>query len=238
MMRFSAWLTPCMGWTDILISFLGGLIAIFSVYVISHAALGEGYAYWLVLSMGASTVLLFGAPHALFSQPWPLIAGHGLSAAVGVASAHWIPEPTLAAGCAVGGAIALMHVFRCIHPPGGATALSAVLGGPAITSLGFSFVLTPVLLNVLVLVMVALLFNYPFAWRRYPLRPQPQEETSSAKIKTADVEYALAHFDVVVDVSPDELKKLAEMALEHADAQAVPIPLRGRPVTWLEPPRD
>ena len=69
MKLFSAWLTPPMGWKNVLVSFVGGLLAICSVYTVSHALLGVGHAYWLVLSMGASTVLLFGAPHALFSQP-------------------------------------------------------------------------------------------------------------------------------------------------------------------------
>ena len=236
MKLFSAWLTPPMGWKNVLVSFVGGLLAICSVYTVSHAVLGVGHAYWLVLSMGASTVLLFGAPHALFSQPWPLIGGHLLSAAAGVASAQWIADPVLAASCAVALAIALMQVFRCIHPPGGATALTAVLGGTSVTSLGFGFVLTPVLLNVFVLLLLAIAFNYPFAKRRYPLPLHIAEpkQSQSSKLGSADVEYALEQFDVVVDISPDELKAIAELAIQHADQTHTRINLKGRPVTWLD----
>ena len=74
-----------------------------------------------------------------------------------------------AAALAVALAIGAMHYLNCIHPPGGATALSAVIGGDAIHQLGFQYVLTPVLLNVIIVLIVAILFNYPFHWRRYPL---------------------------------------------------------------------
>ena len=70
-------------------------------------------------------------------------------------------------------AIGAMHYLRCIHPPGGATALSAVLGGPAIEALGLQFILTPVLLNVIVILTVAVLYNYLFYWRRYPAGLKP-----------------------------------------------------------------
>jgi CBS-domain-containing membrane protein len=62
-----------------------------------------------------------------------------------------------------------MHYLNCLHPPGGATALSAVIGGQAVHQLGYQYLLTPVLLNVVTLLLIAIVFNYPFRWRRYPL---------------------------------------------------------------------
>lgn len=151
------------------LSIAGGLAGLTGVMLISQAQLGAAGSVGLVASMGASAVLLFAVPHGPLSQPWPVLGGHLVSALVGVACAKAIAQPMLAAPVAVGLAIGAMHYLRCIHPPGGATALSAVVGGDSVHQLGFHFVLTPVLWNAAVILLIALLFNYPFAWRRYPL---------------------------------------------------------------------
>jgi CBS-domain-containing membrane protein len=113
----------------------------------------------LVASMGASAVLLFVVPEGPLSTPWALLGGHGLSAVVGVLCARWIPDPAWAAALAVGLAIWIMAICRCTHPPGGATALSAVVGGSAVQSLGLEYVLTPVLVNAVTLLCVATLWS-------------------------------------------------------------------------------
>jgi CBS-domain-containing membrane protein len=151
------------------LSTAGGLVALVAVLLISRSLLSLDSAAALVGSMGASAVLLFAVPHGSLSQPWPVFGGHLVSALIGVACAKMLSEPVLAGSVAVGVAIGAMHYLRCIHPPGGATALSAVVGGDAVHQLGFQFVLTPVLLNVVTILLIALLFNAPFRWRRYPM---------------------------------------------------------------------
>ena len=163
-----------------LVSTLGGLVALVAVLEISQVQLGLDGAATLVASMGASAVLLFAVPHGPLSQPWPVFGGHLVSALVGVSCAQMIDQPVLAAAMAVGLAIGAMHYLHCIHPPGGATALSAVVGGDAVHQLGFQFVLTPVMLNVITMLLVALLFNAPFAWRRYPVAWAPAQKTKAA----------------------------------------------------------
>lgn len=106
--------------------------------------------------MGASAVLVFAVPHGKLSQPWALFAGQLSSAFVGVSCYILVPNLFLAAGLAVGLAIGVMHVLRCIHPPGGATALVAVVGTSQIHTLGFEYLLTPVLLNTLIIFLLHL----------------------------------------------------------------------------------
>jgi len=144
-----------------LISGIGGMIAIFAIYNISHLILADD-AMLLVASMGAATVLLFAVPHGPLSQPWPLFGGNLISAAIGVSCAQLIPDTFIAASAAVGISITVMYYLKCTHPPGGATALSAVISGPAVEALGYQYILTPVLLNVLLIFLTALLFNYLF----------------------------------------------------------------------------
>ncbi|MBI3188205.1 MAG: HPP family protein, partial [Gammaproteobacteria bacterium] len=150
-----------------LISAVGGFLGIFLVLNITHFFVPGVAGALIVASMGASAVLLFAVPHGPLSQPWPLLGGHVLSAMIGVTMHILVDDMFLAGALAVGISIAVMYYTRCIHPPGGASALAAVVSGPAVYALGYQFVLTPVLLNALVILVVALLVNYPFAWRRY-----------------------------------------------------------------------
>ena len=151
------------------ISAAGGLFGILAVLWVSHVWLGGHAGMLVIASMGASAVLLFAAPHGAMSQPWPVFGGHMVSALIGVTCARWLgDEPMLAASLAVALSIAAMYSLRCLHPPGGATALYAVLGGETVHALGYGYLFSPVLLNVVVLLAVAVAFNYPFAWRRYP----------------------------------------------------------------------
>lgn len=151
------------------VSAAGGLAGLTGVMLISQTQLGAAGSVGLVASMGASAVLSFAVPHGPLSQPWAVLGGHLVSAGVGVACTKLIPDPTLAGPVAVALAIGAMHYLRCIHPPGGATALSAVVGGETVHQLGFQYVMTPVLLNAIVILVVAVVFNYPFRWRRYPV---------------------------------------------------------------------
>ena len=148
---------------------LGAFLAILAVFGASGWALGEENLV-VATSMGSSAVLLFSVPHSALSQPWPLVGGHVCSALVGVACAMFLGTSFLSAGLAVGVAVLIMQLTRCTHPPAGATALAAVIGGDAVTDLGWFFVLKPVLLNALLLLLAALLFNWPRRSHWYPAR--------------------------------------------------------------------
>lgn len=215
-----------------LVSALGGFLSILCIWWVSARYLGGGGAALLVASMGASAVLLFAVPHGPLSQPWPLLAGHTVSAVLGIACATWVDPPMLAAPLAVGLAIGAMHLLRCIHPPGGATALTAVIGGPGVQALGWEFLLTPVLLNVLVIGLVGVLFNFPFRWRRYPAalsrsRPRHEEKPRSVLFSHADLVYALGQLDTFVDVSEQDLLRIYAIATQHKEESALaPAELR------------
>lgn len=204
-----------------LISAVGGLVAILGILLVSSQFTELPGATLLVASMGASAVLLFAVPHGQLAQPWPLAGGHIISAIVGVSCALLISDKLLAASLAVGLSIFAMHYLRCIHPPGGATALSAVMGGASVQTLGYWFVLTPVALNVSVILIIGVLFNYPFTWRRYPVYLQERTNQKAAAGKEPEYEsiphenfvYALSQIDSFVDVTEHELLKIYNLAM-------------------------
>ncbi len=200
-----------------LIATLGGGLSMVILLGISRLALPQASAAVVVASMGASAVLLFGVPHGPLSQPWPVIAGHAVSAVIGVACARLIPQPLLAVAFAVGLSIGAMHLLKCIHPPGGATAFTAVLGGSAIHDLGFGYVLSPVLLNAVVMVLIAFVINGAFPWRRYPAVlnrarhvPEPEANRATPEPSHAEVRAALNSLDSFVDITEEDLVRLVQ----------------------------
>ena len=109
----------------------------------------------LLAPMGASAVLLFMLPASPLSQPWPFFAGNLLAAAIGLACGHWLGHGALAAGCALGLAIAAMSLLRCLHPPAGGSALLLALSGPPLSQAGLGVLLDPLAINLLILLTLA-----------------------------------------------------------------------------------
>lgn len=161
-------------------------------------------APWMVASVGASAVLVFGLPSSPLAQPWPVLAGSTLAALVGALCALLVPDVAWSGALAVGLALALMVQLRCLHPPGGALALFVVLnhGG------GVQLAVFPVLFNVVALLVVAVAYN-TLTGRRYP-HPQraARQAVPAGGFTVADVDAALAHYNQVLDISRADLEGL------------------------------
>ena len=213
-----------------LISGLGAVVGIAAALLITHLVYESGTIdinthYLVVASMGASAVLVFAVPHGVLSQPWSVVAGHLLSGFIGVTCYQLLGASTLASALAVGLSVTGMYYFRCIHPPGGATALAAVIGGEQVYSLGYEFLLSPILINVLTIILVAILFNGFFAWRRYPAhmgkRPNLNKSAQAAdrqfELTQEDFSAAIEELDSYVDITTEGLTNLLELAKRHAE---------------------
>ena len=177
--------------------------------------LASGAVLMLIAPIGASAVLVFAVPASPLAQPWAVIGGNVISAVVGMIAAALVPVPVVAAGVAVGGAIIVMSLARCLHPPGGAVALTAVLGTPLLAATGPWFPLLPVGLNSLALVLAG------WAWHRvsghsYPHRPPP---AVAPLFHREDMDKALAEMGDSFDVAPEDLDALLQRAEAHARAR-------------------
>lgn len=154
---------------EIVWSWIGSFLGIAAVAWVSQLYLAGLDRTLMIGSFGASAVLVYGAVRSPLAQPRNLIGGHMLSAIIGVLCWKLLNQNMwLAESMAVATAIALMHATRTLHPPGGATALIAVVGSPAIHQMGFWYVLYPAAVGPLILLLVALLVNNIPASRRYP----------------------------------------------------------------------
>lgn len=214
-----------------LVATIGGLVGISIVAVFSFQITGASGAALIVPSMGASAVLLFAVPHGKLSQPWPLLGGNLLSALIGVACYKLIPDTFLAAGIAVGTAIGAMHLLNCMHPPGGASALIAVVGGPEIYDLGFLYIFNPILTNVIIILVIAVLFNSIFPWRRYPAsammrftdQTPANSQNKAFSIDKHYIERAMTDMDLLVDITMEDLQTLIQRSLEYSQDKQLTV---------------
>ncbi|MFQ2166452.1 HPP family protein [Aeromonas hydrophila] len=202
---------------------LGAFVGLLGTALLCRWGLGLE-VHWLIAPMGASAVLLFAAPASPLAQPWSIVVGNGVSALMGVLSASLVADPALAAALAVMLAIAAMFLTRSLHPPGGAVALTAVIGGEGIRQLGVGYVLLPVLLNSLLLLLLALCYNrllgrrYPNSGQAQPNRHQTADPQPSERVATqaADIDFALEKHGELLDISRQDLQALLQEAQLHA----------------------
>lgn len=213
----------------------GGALGIVMVALLSHAWPVWPGLPWLVAPLGASAVLVFGLPASPLAQPWSVLGGNTLSALVGVLCVHLLPTPELAASVAVAGAIAVMLAARCLHPPGGAAALLAVMTGMG----DWHFALAPVALNSALLVAAGMLYN-PLTGRRYP---HAQDAAAGAAkpagergpgFSDADLDAVLARYNQVLDIPRDDLRSLLEQSELEAHRRRLDT-LRCRDIMSADP---
>lgn len=178
----------------------------------------------LVAPIGASAVLVFAVPASPLAQPRPVIVGNVLSALVGVICALAVPHPLAAPALAVGLAIALMILTGCLHPPGGAMALTAALMTEAGEPAGLGFALVPAGLCSVLLVLCAAAYGR-VSGRAYPHRSAAPPNPHGAKdarpgrrlgVNEADIERALAEYGQLLDVDPADLDALFRQVEEKA----------------------
>ena len=150
-------------------AFIGSFIGLSIISYLHYEVLSKNDLTLLIGSFGATCVLIYGAIGSPLAQPKNLFLGHIISAIIGVSiykllgNYIWVAAPL-----AVSISIIAMQIAKALHPPGGATALIAVTGGSSITSMGYTYVVSPVLSGVLILFITALIFNNIPNKRQYP----------------------------------------------------------------------
>ncbi|WP_236077239.1 HPP family protein [Paraburkholderia domus] len=203
-------------WQERWRSCLGALLGIAFTGGSMHLLLGHAANIpLLVAPMGASAVLLFAVPASPLAQPWSIVGGNLVSATIGVTCASLIADPILAGALAVALSICGMFALRCVHPPSGAVALTAVLGGPAIHALGYGFVVEPILVQSVALLTAAIVYHaatghrYPHAGRQGRGNTGTSAgEASHSGFSRADLEAVLKRRGEMLDIDPDDLESL------------------------------
>ncbi len=168
----------------------------------------------MIAPMGASAVLLFAVPSSPLAQPWSILCGNLVSRLL-------VGER----GPARSGSISCQRARnqpcdRCHDgaavpaSPSGAVALTAVLGGPAVHSLGYGFLLCPLpetrssfsLLRSSITTRPARLSAWSQAWQSGARHHDPTPFRKSAFLNRSDE--VLKEYDEVLDIDRDALETI------------------------------
>lgn len=155
--------------SNLIWTWIGSFLGILAISYLHLDLLSDTDLSLIIGSFGASAVLIYGAINSPLAQPRNLIGGHLLSAIIGVSLYKLFPEYIiLASALAVSLSILVMQLTLTLHPPGGATALIAVIGSQNIHDLGYMYILVPVLSGSFILLIIALIVNNIPSHRFYP----------------------------------------------------------------------
>jgi len=179
-----------------------------------------GHPFILFASMAAASVLLYAVPHSPMAQPWPLLVGNLLSGAVGLLCGAIIPDPIIAAACAVGISIFVMHLTHSLHPPGAATSMILAMNATQIEHYGWLWTGSAVLANTVFSLLLALVINNVIHVGRYPARhhilPTHRDGVPFGVLAGEDIEWALEKMDGIIDADEEDLLEIFRLATEHA----------------------
>ncbi|KAF2071611.1 hypothetical protein CYY_007082 [Polysphondylium violaceum] len=162
-------------WDEMLFSFLGSVIGIGIVGTLHyHVLIGRGEEADLQMMIGsfaATAVIIYACGTSPLAQPRNLLLGHFVSAIIGVSLRHALKHVSLAlaSALAVSISIVVMQILKCLHPPGGATALIAVMSVTNYRWANYFFVFMPVTTGALIMLLVALVVNNLSPKRSYPI---------------------------------------------------------------------
>ncbi|AGZ34489.1 HPP family protein [Pseudomonas sp. SWI6] len=193
----------------------GALLGLFLAGWLTSLAYGPGIALHLLGPLAASAVLVFAVHSGPLAQPWSVVGSYALAGAVGLAMRQGLGSELWVAAVALGLSLVLMCLLRCLHPPGGGVAVSAVLADAGLTALG-DHLLEPVLLDALILVTVAVIYNR-MTGVRYPKGAAPRNEphhthdplpSQRVGVSSQDLDQALDELGEFVDVTRDELQRI------------------------------
>ncbi|MCX2888724.1 HPP family protein [Pseudomonas sp. DCB_BI] len=202
---------------------IGALLGLFLAGWLTSMAYGPGIALHLLGPLAASAVLVFAVHSGPLAQPWPVLGSYALAGAVGLAMRQGFGPELWVAAAALGISLLVMCLLRCLHPPGGGVAVSAVLADSGLTAMG-DHLLEPVLLNALVLVVVAMVYNR-LTGVRYPKGTVPRKDlhhthdplpSERVGVSSEDLDQALEELGEFVDVTRDELERIILATEQHA----------------------
>jgi len=205
---------------EMVASALAAFLSLALVTWISKQALSGTNLPFILASMGATAVILFAAPNSPMGRAWPLWAGHLISAIIGITCGKLFHNLLISVPIAIGVVIFAMHYLRCIHPPGGATALLTLLGGHEVSAVGYQFLLTPLAINLSILAMGAYMIRrlraerrrrvkveIPESWQQRHLDRRPRNEPTSE-----DLQAALDSLNRYVDIDAEQLQQIYTLA--------------------------
>jgi CBS-domain-containing membrane protein len=142
-----------------------GVSAAIIIGVLSILSFKTSTGLWLMISFGATSLVVFVFHDKEFAQPGNIFFGHLLGIIIGILFNEFIGMSVISLGLSVGITITLMIYLKVIHPPAAANPLIALFG-----DVSLNFVLFPVVTGAIVIILISIVINKFVLKRKYPVR--------------------------------------------------------------------
>ena len=144
---------------------VAGLSSSIIIGVLDFLSFETSTGFWLMISFGATSLIVFVLYDKEFAQPGNIFFGHLLGITVGILFNEFIGASPITLAMAVGLTVTLMIYFKVIHPPAAANPLIALFADVSI-----EYILFPVISGSLVIIFFAIIINKFILKRNYPTK--------------------------------------------------------------------
>jgi len=144
---------------------IAGLSAAIIIAVLAFLSFETSTGYWLMISFGATSLIIFVLHDKEFAQPGNIFFGHFLGITVGILFNEFFGMSSVSLALAVGSTITLMMYLKVVHPPAAANPLIAILG-----DVSFEFIIFPVMAGSLIIIFFSIVINKFILKRNYPIK--------------------------------------------------------------------
>ena len=142
---------------------IAGLSSSIIIGVLAFLSFETSTGFWLMISFGATSLIVFVLYDKEFAQPGNIFFGHLLGITVGILFNEFIGASPIALAMAVGLTVTLMMYFKVIHPPAAANPLIALFADVSI-----EYILFPVISGSLIIIFFSIIINKIILKRNYP----------------------------------------------------------------------
>ena len=140
-----------------------GLSSSIIIGVLAFLSFETSTGYWLMISFGATSLIIFVMYDKEVAQPGNIFFGHLLGIIVGILVNEFFGLSFLSLALAVGLTVTLMIYLKVVHPPAAANPLIALLG-----DVSFEYIFFPVISGSLVIIFFSIIINKLVLKRNYP----------------------------------------------------------------------
>ena len=144
---------------------VAGLSSSIIIGVLAFLSFETSTGYWLMISFGATALIVIVLYDKEFAQPGNIFFGHLLGIVVGILFNELMGVSSISLALAVGTTIMLMMYLKVIHPPAAANPLIALFADVSI-----EYIIFPVITGSLVIIVISTIINKFILKRNYPIR--------------------------------------------------------------------
>jgi|TARA_B110000914_G_scaffold210825_1_gene210338 CBS-domain-containing membrane protein len=142
-----------------------GLSSSIIIGMLAFLSFETSFGFWLMISFGATSLIVFVLYDKEFAQPGNIFFGHLIGIIVGILFNEFMGISTVSLALSVGVTVTLMMYLNVVHPPAAANPLIALFA-----DVSLEYIIFPVISGTLVIIFFSVIINKFILKRNYPIK--------------------------------------------------------------------